>query len=326
MSSVLGLGNALVDILAKIENDSLLDELNLPKGSMQLIDEEGVKLINEKAGHFITDKAAGGSAANTINGLATLGIKTGFIGKIGKDETGEFFKTDMEKNNILPLLNYGVTRSGTSIVLISPDSERTMATFLGSAIEMTASDIEKEMFEGYTCFHVEGYLVQNYELVETALRMAKEAGLKNSLDLASYNVVEDNLGFLKKITKEYVDILFANEEEAKAFTGKEEAEALTEMSKYADVSILKLGKRGSMVNYYGEVVKVGVIPADSVDTTGAGDLYASGFLYGLAHGLAPEQCGKIGAITSGNVIQVVGPKMSDDQWNKIKEEVSAIMN
>jgi sugar/nucleoside kinase (ribokinase family) len=98
------------------------------------------------------------------------------------------------------------------------------------------------------------------------------------------------------------------------------------MSKYADSSILQLGKRGSLINFNGKVVKVGVIPADSVDTTGAGDLYASGFLYGLAHGLTPEQCGRIGAVTSGNVIQVIGPKMSDDQWIEIKKEVSAIMN
>ena len=326
MSSVLGLGNALVDVLAKIESDTLLEELNLPKGSMQLIDEEGVKLINSKAGHMITDKAAGGSAANTIHGLATLGIETGFIGTIGEDEMGEFFKSDMEKSSIRTFLTYGKARSGVSTVLISPDSERTMATFLGSAIEMEASDIKKEIFEGYTCFHVEGYLVQNYELVETALIMSKEAGLRNSLDLASYNVVEDNLDFLKKVTKEYVDILFANEEEAKAFTGKEEDEALEEMSRYADISILKLGKRGSMINFKGEVVKVGVIPANSIDTTGAGDLYASGFLYGLAHGLTPEQCGKIGAVTSGNVIQVIGPKMGDEQWNEIKKEVSSIMN
>ncbi len=326
MSSVLGLGNALVDILAKIENDKLLDELNLPKGSMQLIDEAGVKLINSKAGNMITEKAAGGSAANTIHGLATLGVEAGFIGMIGKDEMGEFFRNDMERSNIKTFLNYGKNRSGTSTVLISPDSERTLATFLGAAIEMTANDLKKEMFEGYTCFHVEGYLVQNYELVETALKMAKEAGLKNSLDLASYNVVEENLDFLKRITNDYVDILFANEEEARAFTGKEEYEALDEMSKYAGISVLKLGKRGSLINYYGEVVSVGVIPADSVDTTGAGDLYASGFLYGLAHGLNPEQCGRIGAVTSGNVIQVVGPKMSDDRWATIKEEVSSIMN
>ena len=326
MSRVLGLGNALVDILAKIEDDTLLDELKLPKGSMQLIDDNGFNLINSKAGQFIINKAAGGSAANTIHGLATLGVETGFIGMIGKDEMGTFFRDDMEKSKIRTYLNYGKNRSGTSTVLISPDSERTLATFLGAAIEMTAADLKKEMFEDYTCFHVEGYLVQNYELVETALRMAKEAGLRNSLDLASYNVVEDNLEFLKRITKEYVDILFANEEEAKAFTGKEEDKALEEVSKYTDIAVLKLGKRGSLINYHGEVVKVGVIPANSVDTTGAGDMYAAGFLYGISRGLTPEQCGRIGAVTAGNVIQVIGPKMSDEQWKNIKEEVSSIMN
>jgi sugar/nucleoside kinase (ribokinase family) len=326
MSSILGIGNALVDILARIDDDSLLKELNLPKGSMQLIDEEGVRLLYEKAGHLLNDKASGGSAANTINGLANLGVKTGFIGKIGNDEFGNFFNSDLEKSNIEPYLLRGKNSSGTSTVLISPDSERTLATFLGAAIELNASDLKKEMFKGYTCFHVEGYLVQNYELVETALRLAKEEGLKNSLDLASYNVVEDNLDFLKYLTKKYVDILFANEEEARAFTGKEDYEALEEMSRYADVAILKLGKKGSIINYYGEVVKVDVIPADSIDTTGAGDLYAAGFLYGMAHNLSPKQCGMIGSVTSGNVIEVIGAKMDEKRWNKIKAKVSEISN
>ncbi len=325
MSSVLGLGNALVDILARITDDSMLDELKLPKGSMQLIDDKGVELIYNKSGHLITDKASGGSAANTINGLANLGVKTGFIGKIGNDEMGDFFKSDLESSNIEPFLLKGKNSSGTSTVLISPDSERTLATFLGAAIELTKTDLKKEMFEGYAYFHVEGYLVQNYELVETALKMAKKAGLITSLDLASYNVVEDNLDFLKKITKKYVDIIFANEEEAKAFTGMEEYDALEEISKYADISIVKLGKKGSLINYKGNVVSVGVIPADSIDTTGAGDLYAAGFLYGIVNNLSAKQCGEIGSVTSGNVIEVIGPKMNEDRWNKIRGNVATII-
>ena len=326
MSSVLGLGNALVDILARLKDDSLLNELNLPKGSMQLVDENGVRKVEDKAGYLFADKASGGSAANTIHGLANFGIKTGFIGMIGQDELGEFFKNDLQKNNIKPFLLYGKNRSGTAISLISPDSERTFATYLGAAVEMTAADIKPEMFKGYTCFHVEGYLVQNYDLVETALKMSKEAGLKNSLDLASYNVVEANLEFLKYLTEKYVDILFANEDEAKAFTGKEGYDALEVMSRYADVSVLKLGKKGSLINYYGEIVEVGVVPATSIDTTGAGDLYAAGFLYGMAKKLTPEQCGMIGAIASGNVIEVMGPKMDSERWRKIKLEVSEKLN
>ncbi len=326
MSSVLGLGNALVDILARIEDDSTLDELNLPKGSMQLIDVKGAELIYSRLGHLNIEKASGGSAANTINGLANLGVKTGFIGKIGSDEMGAFFKSDLESSGIEPFVLNGENSSGTSTVLISPDSERTMATFLGAAIELSASDLKKEMFDGYSYFHVEGYLVQNYELVETALKMAKEAGLKNSLDLASYNVVEDNLDFLKKITKEYVDILFANEEEAKAFTGTEELDALQEMSRYADISIVKLGNRGSLINYSGSVAEVGVIPAESIDTTGAGDLYAAGFLYGMLNNLSPKQCGQVGSVTSGNVIEVIGPKMDEERWKVVREKVTEIMD
>lgn len=319
---VLGLGNALVDILAKMENDQLLYTLHLPKGSMQLVDDEQSKKISEAVLGLKKAQASGGSAANTIHGLANLGVSTGFIGMVGTDVLGQFFKSDMEQNKISAhLAESALNGSGYCTSLIGPDSERTMATYLGAAVELSASDLREELFRNYHYFHVEGYLVQNHLLIETALKMARQNGLRVSLDLASFNVVDANHAFLTRLVKEYVDVLFANEEEARSFTGKTDMEALLHMGSMADVVVLKLGSKGSLIKHFDEVVSVGVIPVKSVDTTGAGDLYAAGFLYGLLEKLSPELCGKLGAIVSGYVIEVLGPKMDAERWSKVKQAI-----
>lgn len=326
MSSVLGLGNALVDVLARLEDDQLLSNLSFPKGSMQLVDQTIVQKVVEATSHLKIEMASGGSAANTIHGLAVLGVETGFIGKIGNDEFGQFFHKDMSANNIKPHLMTGNNESGRAYALISPDSERTFATYLGAAVELTGDDLAEHLFDGYSYFHIEGYLVQNKPLVEKAIQLAKAKGLKVSIDLASFNVVEENLEFLSGIVKDYVDIVFANEEEAKAFTGKEGEEALLHLGEHAEIAVLKLGKKGSLIKRVDEIVKVGVIPAKSIDTTGAGDLYAAGFLYGLIQKLDLEKCGQIGSILSGHVIEVVGPKMDERTWDEIRNKIKAILN
>ncbi|VAW30374.1 Ribokinase [hydrothermal vent metagenome] len=184
--------------------------------------------------------------------------------------------------------------------------------------------LSKSNFEGYDILHVEGYLVQNHELLETILKLAKAAGLRVSLDLASYNVVEDNLDFLHDMVRNYVDIVFANEEEAKAFTGKEPEEALNDIAAITDIAIVKVGSKGSMVKQGETTTFVSPIKARSVDTTGAGDLYASGFLYGLANGLDFEKAGYIGSLLSGTVIEVVGAKFGEDKWQEILKKVKTL--
>lgn len=326
MSKVIGMGNALVDILTRLQDDTILSELKYPKGSMQLVNVEEVANVLLATRDFPRNQASGGSAANTIHGLANLGIETGFFGKVGKDEWGEFFRSDLEKRSIKPYLLESDNESGRAFALISPDSERTFATFLGAAVELAHHEIPDNLFDDYSILHIEGYLVQNRDLIRHALELAKSKGLKVSLDLASFNVVEDNLEFLHEMVEKYVDILFANEEEAKAFTGLEEEEALHKISRYCDLTILKLGKKGSVIKHFDEVVKVDPIMAESLDTTGAGDLYASGFLFGMIHGLPIEKCGKIGSLLAGKVIEVIGPKMDDATWIMIKEEVAALLN
>ncbi len=324
MSKILGIGNALVDVLTSLEDDSLLDELQLPKGSMQLVDSEKSKLIQDSSIHLKKNKASGGSAANTIHGIAKLGAPASFIGTVGKDETGDFFYNDMVNNNITPFLIKSESPSGISNAMISRDGERTFGTFLGAAIELSADGLLDEQFEGHDIVHVEGYLVQNHELLESILTKAKKFGLKVSIDLASYNVVEDNLEFLRKMVDSYVDIVFANEEEAKAFTGSNPEEALDIIANMCDIAIVKVGGEGSMIKQGDNVVVVGVDKIEPLDTTGAGDLYAAGFLYGYLNGFNFEKSGKIGSLLASNVIQTIGAKIPEDSWQKIHSEVDKL--
>ncbi len=324
MTRVLGMGNALVDIMTRLECDSLLNDFNLPKGSMQLVDQLAAELVSKGTHHLIKQQSSGGSAANTIHGLASLGIETGFIGTIGEDEFGLFFHEDLIKNKIIPQLFKGKFESGRAIALISPDSERTFATFLGAAIELSVDHLTPEIFDGFDYFHIEGYLVQNQDLIRKAVVLAKQKGLIVSLDLASFNVVEANIDFLKEIIKKYVDIVFANEEEAKSFTGMQPEEALREIAKDCEIAVVKIGKKGSLVMKNGEMFIIDVIKATSRDTTGAGDVYAAGFIYGLTKGLSMQKCGDIGAILSGKVIEVIGAKMDSPTWEHIREMVAEI--
>ena len=321
MKKVLGIGNALVDALNKLKNDNLLTELGLPKGSMQLVDAETSAAIQKKSKDLEKEMASGGSAANTIHGLANLGVETAFIGTVGDDDIGNFSINDSKKSGIKPLLNMSKTPSGLANAMISPDGERTFGTYLGAAIELSASDLKPEQFKDYDILHVEGYLVQNHDLLEAILKTAKAQGLEISLDLASYNVVEDNLDFLKKMVDQYVDIVFANEEEAKAFTGEEPENALNSLAEVTKIAIVKVGSKGSMIKENGDVAQVGVEATKVVDTTGAGDLYAAGYLFGHVNNFSHEKSGKIGALLASKVIADYGAKISDADWKEIKNRI-----
>ena len=324
MKKILGIGNALVDIMTRIEDDFFLETIGLPKGSMQLVDNVFVEKLHVQIESLQKSISAGGSAANTINGLANLGVETGFIGVVGEDNMGDYFASDMIKNGITPHLYKSPNKSGVATAFVSPDSERTFATFLGAALELTEMHLDENILKNYDIIHIEGYLVQNYDLIKSIMVKAKACGLKISLDLASYNVVEANLDLLKELVEGYVDIVFANEEEAKAFTGKEPHEALIVISESCEISIVKIGHKGSLIKAKENFHTIGVIPANCIDTTGAGDMYAAGFLYGYVNNMPLEKCGQIGAILAGNVIQVVGSKIENTTWSEIKKLIENV--
>ena len=211
MKKVLALGNALTDILMQVSDEQVLS-LGLEKGSMNHISLESARYIQDRFATVRKSMIAGGSASNTVNALASLGIPTAFIGKIGNDEIGEFFRQNAERNGVRPILMPSRLMSGNCIALITPDGERTFATYLGAAANLKPENIMPDMFEGYNYFHIEGYIVQNHELIEKAVRLAKEAGLIVSLDLASFNVVNENRDFLTDLVEKYVQNLFAKGE------------------------------------------------------------------------------------------------------------------
>jgi sugar/nucleoside kinase (ribokinase family) len=325
MKKVLGIGNALVDIMTILEEEELLQHFNLQKGSMQLVDSDFSAQVIDRTKALKKELSSGGSAANTIHGLANLGVPSSFIGKTGLDSYGRFFADDMTKIGIVPLLFNGNAGTGCAIALISPDSEGTFATHLGAAIELSAEDLSHELFHGFDYFYIEGYLVQNRELIETAVKIAKEHNIKVCLDLASFNVVEQNLEFLKDIVLNYVDIVFANEEEAKAFTGKAPEEAVNIIARMCDIAVVKTGAKGSLVMQGDTLYRIEPIQCVSADTTGAGDAYSAGFIYGLSNELSLDKCGAIGSLLAGRVIEVIGAKMNEAVWNKIKADIACII-
>lgn len=323
---ILGIGNALVDILIQIDNEKLLKILNLPKGSMQLIQADEISTITNEIESLAAVMVSGGSAANTIHGLASLGTKCGYLGKVGKDELGTFYAKDFSDAGVNTNLLTSTTVTGRAYTFITPDGERTFATYLGAAIELTANELNPTIFNNYNLLHIEGYLVQNPELIENALKIAKNKGMKTSLDLASYNVVESSHDFLYRIIPKYVDIVFANEEEAKAYTGKEPSSALSEIADQCEMAIVKTGKNGSMIQSGSNKYDIGIFPVNQLDTTGAGDQYAAGFLFGLLNNLPMDKSGEIGALLAARVIENYGARISPKLWPEVVELVNKIMS
>jgi sugar/nucleoside kinase (ribokinase family) len=327
MDKIIGLGNALVDVLATLKEDETLKEMQLPKGSMQLIDEEKRAQIDRLFANMETHRATGGSAGNTILALANLGMKPGFIGKVGADEYGDFFRDNCEQKGIEARLMKSELPSGVASTFISPDGERTFGTFLGAAATMKADDLQAEMLKGYQYLYVEGYLVQDHALIERAMELGKQAGMTICLDLASYNIVENDLAFITSLVERYVDIVFANEEEAHAFAQATPEVALQQLAAKTRIAIVKIGAKGAYLKRGEEQCLVPAYEVTKVmDTTGAGDFFAAGVLYGLTSGATLEQCGKIGSLLSAAVIQQIGTTLPEAKWNEIKLNIQQILS
>jgi len=323
---LLGIGNALVDVLIKLPDEKLLFELGVAKGSMNLIDIEMRKRIFEKIKNFTVAQTTGGSVSNTTLALRQLGEPVGFLGKAGNDVYGNFYLKEMTDLNIELHLIQEDTFSGTAITFITPDGERTFCTYLGAAAGMRKEDLQPALFDGYTHLYIEGYLVQNHELIETALAMTKSREMTTILDLASYNVVASDREFIQSLVDRYVDILFANEEEAIAFTGKSPEMAIHEIAEKVPTVIMKGGAKGSWVKQKDVFVHIPVYKKiEPLDTTAAGDYYAAGYFYGMINRVNPEKCAKIGTLLSYYIIQVIGTKLPEATWMEIREKAKAIL-
>ncbi|WP_106830321.1 adenosine kinase [Parabacteroides pacaensis] len=321
----IGLGNALVDVLLRLDSDEVLKEVGIEKGAMDLIDRNKMLVIRKARQQLESNTAPGGSVSNSMRAMARLGAHTGYIGKTGTDELSDFYEEELRKAGVTPHLIKVPGETGSSTVLISPDGERTMATYLGPAADLVADELQEDIICKYNCIYIEGYLIVNGSLLRRAMELAKQCGLLVALDLANFHVVRGNRELLHELVPKYVDILFCNESEAEAYTGQPAREAILTLSKEVQIAIVTLGKEGALIAAEGQVTVIPVSGGKPVDTTGAGDHFAAGFLYGFTRNATIEQSGRIGSLLAGNIIDVIGAKIPDERWEQIKLKVNEIL-
>lgn len=314
---VAGIGSALIDILIHEEN-VFLDRVGATKGGMIYVTKEEIDRALSLSGHTPM-VSSGGSACNTVVGIGRLGGDARFVGKCGTGEMAALFESDLRKNGVEPVLFRSEQNTGRVLSVVTPDAQRSMLTCLGASAETAPGDIGPGCFDGAGIVHVEGYLLFNRDLITAAMEAAAAAGAKVSLDLASFNVVAAARDFLSGLIGSYVDILIANEDEAHAYTGlDDEGRMLARMAETVDVAVLKLGERGSMIAAGGSVYRIDPVQGGGiVDTTGAGDLWAAGFLYGHINGYDMADSGWFGSICGYEVCRGLGARVSDDGWARI---------
>ena len=316
---IVGVGNALVDILA-YEDEDFVRKTGAAKGGMIYVEKEFIEQTLAMSSRQPTT-VPGGSACNTVVGVGRLGGVARFIGKCGNGELGTFFENDLKRHNVEPALLRSNSPTGRVLSIVTPDAQRSMFTCLGAAAEMVPQDISERFFESAAIVHIEGYLLFNSQLILKVLKTAKASGALVSLDLPSYNVVKESHELLSHIVETFVDILMANEDEARAYTGHaDQALAVMALAEKVAMAALKIGERGSLIVHNNKMLP---IPAQgsghAVDSTGAGDLWAAGFLFGLVNGYPLEKCGALGSACGYEVCQVMGAHIPDAGWERIKE-------
>ncbi len=309
---VVGIGNAIVDILVEVD-DRFLEEQGLAKGTMALIDSGQALGLYRKLDDYI--EQSGGSAANTMAGIASLGGSAGFIGRVRDDELGASFTRDIRNVGVeytTPPATVGPS-TGRCIVLVTPDGERTMQTYLGACAALSLEDLDEGMIATSAITYLEGYMWDPPEAKEAflaAAAMAHGAGRKVALTLSDPFCVERHRKEFQNLADDHVDILFGNEGEILSLFETDDLEAaLRNAGRSCELTAVTLGADGAMVVTGNDCRRVPTLPVKKVvDTTGAGDLFAAGFLYGTTHGASPVEAAKIGGICAAMVISQFGAR------------------
>ena len=328
-AKVLGAGSALLDILARVDDSFLSRHVEGEKGGMLLVDSVTQRNLIAGIAPDAMSRAIGGSAFNTISALASLGMKTAFLGKLGNDENGAYYADAYRKlgGDVSSFKYSSEVPTGTCLSLVTPDSERTMRTDLGASSTLCADDVFESDFTGVTHVHMEGYLLFFLDTVRKILSLAKRNSCTVSLDFASFEVVRMFRKELPELLEEYVDVIFANEDEARAFCGQDSFSpegAAEELSRCCATVVVKLGREGSFIRENSADYRIPPVPADAVDTTGAGDLWQGGFLYGYLNGCGVEAAGRMGSVLGSEVVRVFGAQIPPARWGAIREQFQTI--
>jgi len=322
MYDVIGISHPMVDVCAEVSED-FLDSVEIKKGHSNVVETDKFKKIKDKINNENIKIELGSSVSNTLSGLHLLGCKVGEYGKIGKDDFGELIKKEKQEKEMGDFLSKHELPTACCLTLITPDTERTFVVYLGAAPQLSSEDIDEEIIKQTKIIHTTGYEFES-PMVRTAIRKSAQVASENdimiSLDLADPGVVQRNFIDIKPFIEKHVDILFANEEEAEEFTGKPAEEAVEELAKYVDYAIVKIGDKGSYIKvaHSGNTFKIKANKVTPKDTTGAGDMYAAGILYGILNNLTMERAGEIASYAAAEVVKKIGARLEKIDTKKIK--------
>ncbi len=310
--SVYGVGNAIMDLQLQCD-DAFLDSIGVKKGVMTLVEEAQQKDVLEAlAGHHV-HQCSGGSAANTIVGIADFGGSTAYACKVGNDQFGMRYHDEMHDLGVTLTVNQGRGKTGNCIVLITPDAQRTMLTHLGISSTLSDADMGAEEIDKAKYIYVEGYLLATESTRKAALKaieLAEQQGVKVALTVSDPFLIDLCRETFLDLIRGPVDLLFCNEQEARALTGFDDpVECIREIHKHAESVALTLGRKGSMIMHEGEIIPVEGIEVNAVDTTGAGDMYAAGVLYGITNGLSWHQAGHLGSHAAAQIVSQLGARL-----------------
>ena len=323
---VFGMGNALVDMEFKVEGE-FLDRMEVAKGVMTLVEEERQDQLLTHLGENILKKACGGSAANTIIAIVQLGGKAYYSCKVASDEYGHFYLQDLQAEGVAtnPHPQTSAGKTGKCLVMVTPDAERTMNTYLGITATYSEENIDYRQLAQSQWLYIEGYLVASPEGKEAAIKARKFAqamGVKTALTLSDPAMVQYFHSGLVEMIGDKVDLIFCNEKEAYGFLGVASLEdACREMQKYATQFVITLGERGAFIFDGKDFELISPYGTTAVDTNGAGDMFAGAFLYGVTNGLNLAQSGKLAARAAAEVVSKFGPRLTKNLLEKIASEV-----
>jgi hypothetical protein len=310
--AVHAIGNAIVDLQVRVE-DALLERLGAAKGSMALVDGGRQEAILAALDTHPVSRCSGGSAANTVAGIAELGGEAGYCCKVGTDALGAFYLDDLRAVGVKVEAAHGLGDTGTCVVLVTPDAQRTMFTCLGVSAELCADDVVAETLEGGQYLYVEGHLLAARPTTEAALAAivaAKTGGLKVALTVSDPFVIDMRRDLFWELIRGPVDLLFCNEQEARALTGLHDPlDCAREIHQHAANVALTLGAKGSLLMHEQQVYPIEGVPAAAVDTTGAGDMYAAGILHGLTSGLDWPTAGHLASHAAARVVEQLGARL-----------------
>ena len=322
-AELIGVGSPLVDLVVQVDDAFLAAHVAGAKGGMQMVDAEIISGLLAKLGREPA-RSPGGSSANTTVGCAHLGVRSAFIGACGQDDLGLYYRSALLEQNCEPrLVEQASLPTGQVLSMVTPDSERTMRTCLGAAASLDPAFFSPEVFSGARMVVIEGYTLFSPGLTRSVVESARGACCQIALDLASFEVVNANRALIAELLAEGIDILFANADEATAWHAGGPEAALEDLARQVAVVAVKLGKEGAVIARGAERVRVQAEQVEAIDTTGAGDSWAAGFLAGYLRGLPLRSCGRLGSLSGAAVVQVMGAQLPRQSWLGVKGYLDA---